>query len=152
MPPIMDDYSIWGKITEVYDLICKARSVELRKLSLTAEKSKILRVLMVEDGTSTINEISEMTLKRHNTISLIIKRMEKDGLVKREKIDSSNRYKITITKKGIKLFETMPLNSIDLIFSTLSSDEKETLLSLLDKLDKQTRYVLGLDYIPPLFR
>ena len=152
MLPTMDDYSIWGKITEVYDLICKARSVELRKLGLTAEKSKILRVLMVENGTSTINEIAAMTLKRHNTISLIIKRMEKAGLVKREKIDSSNRYKISITEKGIELFETMPLNSIDMIFSALSPEEKAILVSLLEKLDKKTRYVLGLDYVPPLFR
>jgi len=148
----VDNYSIWGKITEVYDLICKARSVELRKLGLSAEQSKILRVLMVENGTSTINEISEITLKRHNTISLIIKRMEKAGLVKREKRNSSNRYQITITEKGIKLFETMPLTSIDMIFSTLSSDERKTLITLLDKLDHQTRHVLGLDYIPPLFR
>jgi DNA-binding MarR family transcriptional regulator len=148
----MDDYAIWGKITEVYDLICKARTVELRKLDLTAEQSKILRVLMVKNGTSTINEISDITLKRHNTISLIVKRMEKAGLVKREKMDSSNRYQITITEKGIGLFETMPLNSIDMIFSTLSSDEKEILISLLEKLDKKTRYVLGLDYVPPLFR
>jgi DNA-binding MarR family transcriptional regulator len=148
----VDNYSIWGKITEVYDLICKARSVELRKLGLSAEQSKILRVLMVENGTSTINEISEITLKRHNTISLIIKRMEKAGLVKREKRNSSNRYQITITEIGIKLFETMPLTSIDMIFSTLSSDERKTLITLLDKLDHQTRHVLGLDYIPPLFR
>jgi hypothetical protein len=46
----------------------------------------------------------------------------------------------------------MPLNSIDMIFSVLSLDEKETFISLLDKLDHQTRHVLGLDYIPPLFR
>jgi DNA-binding MarR family transcriptional regulator len=148
----MDDYSIWGKITEVYDLICKARSVELRKLGLTAEQSKILRVLMVKNGTSTINEIAGMTLKRHNTISLIVKRMEKAGLVKREKTDSSNRYQITITKNGIGLFDTMPLNSIDMIFSSLSPEEKEVLVATLEKLDKKTRYVLGLDYIPPLFR
>lgn len=149
---MMDIYAIWGKITEVYDLICKARSVELRKLGITAEQSKILRVLMVEKGTSTITEISDMTLKRHNTISLIIKRMEKTGLVKREKIYSSNRYQITVTEKGIRLFETMPLNSIDMIFSALSSDEKKTFMSLLDKLDQQTRHILGLDYVPPLFR
>lgn len=148
----MDDYSIWGKITEVHDLICKARTVELRKLGLTAEQSKILRVLMVENGTSTINDIADMTQKRHNTISLIVKRMEKAGLIKRNKIPSSNRYQIAITEKGIRLFETMPLNSIDMIFSTLSSDEKQALMSLLDKLDKQTRHILGLDYIPPLFR
>lgn len=148
----MDDYSIWGKITEVHDLICKARTVELRKLGLTAEQSKILRVLMVENGTSTINDIADMTQKRHNTISLIVKRMEKAGLIKRNKIPSSNRYQIAITEKGIRLFETMPLNSIDMIFSKLSSDEKHALMSLLDKLDKQTRHILGLDYIPPLFR
>ena len=152
MLTIMDDYSIWGKITEIYNLICKARSAELHKLGLTAEQSKILRVLMVENGTSTINKISDMTLKRHNTISLILKRMEKAGLVKREKTDSSNRYQITITEQGIKLFETMPLNSIDMIFSSLSPDEKEVLVATLEKLDKKTRYVLGLDYIPPLFR
>lgn len=148
----MDDYAIWGKITEVYDLICKARSVELRKLGLTAEQSKILRVLMVENGTSTINEISDMTLKRHNTISLIVKRMEKAGLVKREKIPSSNRYQINITEKGIGLFKTMPLTSIDMIFSSLTPEEKKVFVSILEKLDKRTRYVLGLDYIPPLFR
>jgi len=148
----MDDYAIWGKITEVYDLICKARSAELRKLGLTAEQSKILRVLMVESGTSTINQISDITLKRHNTISLIVKRMEKVGLVKREKRPSSNQYQITITDKGKRLFETMPLNSIDMIFTTLSPDEKEVLVATLEKLDKKARYVLGLDYIPPLFR
>ena len=148
----MDDYAIWGKITEVYDLICRARTVELRKLGLTAEQSKILRVLTVENGTSTINKIADMTLKRHNTISLIVKRMEKAGVVKREKTDSSNRYQITITKKGVGLFDTMPLNSIDMIFSSLSPEEKEVLARTLEKLDKKTRYVLGLDYIPPLFR
>ena len=73
----MDDYSIWGKITEVYGLICRARSSELHMHGLTAEQSKILRVLMNNNGTSTINEISDSTLKRHNTISLIVKRMEK---------------------------------------------------------------------------
>ena len=148
----MDDYSIWGKITEVYDLICRARSAELRKLGLTAEQSKILRVLMVENGTSTINQISDITLKRHNTISLIVKRMEKAGLIKREKNPSSNQYQITISEKGKRLFETMPLNSIDMIFTSLSPEEKKVLVSLLDKLDKKARYVLGLDYIPPLFR
>ncbi|UCD09934.1 MAG: MarR family transcriptional regulator [Dehalococcoidales bacterium] len=148
----MNDYAIWGKITEVYYLISKARSSELEKQGLTPEQSQIIRVLIEKGGTSSITEISEVTLRRHNTTSLIIKRMEKAGFVRREKIASSNRYQIIITEKGIRLFETMPLNSIDMIFSKLSSDEKEALVSILDKLDKQTRYILGLDYIPPLFR
>ena len=98
----------------------------------------------MKNGTSTINEISD--------ISLIIKRMGKAELDKREKTLSYNRYKITITEKGIRLFETMLLNSIDVIFSVLSSEGKKVLIALLEKLDKKTRYVHGLDYIPPSFR
>jgi hypothetical protein len=68
----MDDYSIWGKLTEVYTLIRLARSAELQKIDLTPEQSKMIRVLMTRNGNSTIKEISEIMLKRHNTISLIV--------------------------------------------------------------------------------
>ncbi len=147
----MDDYFIWGKISEVYNLITKARASELKKQGLTPEHSHIIRILIEKGGSSTLNEIAGITLKRHNTVSLLVKRMEKAGLVCRKK-DNSNRYKISITEKGIELFETMPLNSIDMIFSSISDEEKQTLVSILEKLDQHARHILGLDYIPPLFR
>ena len=78
--------------------------------------------------------------------------MEKAGLVHREKTNSKNRYTIRISENGLELFNTMPLDSIDMIFSSLSADEKKSLVSHLEKLDQKTRNILGLDYIPPLFR
>ena len=147
-----DDYEIWGKITEVKNLIEKARSAELSSHGLTPEQSHILRILIFKGGTSTINELSDISLRRHNTVSLIVKRMEKAGLVHREKTNSKNRYTIRISENGLELFNTMPLDSIDMIFSSLSADEKKSLVSHLEKLDQKTRNILGLDYIPPLFR
>ncbi|HEY96239.1 MAG TPA: MarR family transcriptional regulator [Dehalococcoidia bacterium] len=146
------DYDIWGKITEVYKLIGKARSIELSTMNLTPEQSHILRILMLNGGISTINEIADISLRTHNTVSILIKRMEKMGLVYREKKESSKQYLISITEKGSELFNTMPINSIEMIFSTLSEEDKELFSTYLDHLEQEARHILGLDYIPPLLR
>ena len=146
------DYDIWGKLTEVYNLIGKARTMELSTIGLTPEKSHILRILTYKGGTSTINDLSDLTLRRHNAVSLLIKRMEKAGLVRREKTDSTKQYLITISDKGSELFNTMPINSIEMVFSSLSPEEKKSLVACLDQLEQKARHILGLDYVPPLFR
>ncbi|MFC1946991.1 MarR family winged helix-turn-helix transcriptional regulator [Chloroflexota bacterium] len=147
-----DDYDIWGKVTEVNKLIGKARSIELSSINLTPEQSHILRILMASGGTSTINEIADITLRTHNTVSILVKRMEKAGLVYREKKESSKQYLISISEKGSELFKTMPINSIEMIFSVLSEEEKESFSTYLDRLEQEARHILGLDYIPPLYR
>lgn len=147
-----NDYDIWGKVTEVNKLVGKARSIELSAINLTPEQSHILRILMYNGGTSTINEIADISLRTHNTVSILIKRMEKMGLVYKEKKESSKQYLISITEKGSVLFNTMPINSIEMIFSALSEEEKQIFSSYLDKLEEEARHILGLDYIPPLLR
>ena len=146
------DYDIWGKITEVYKLIGKARSIELSALNLTPEQSHILRILMLSGGTSTINEIANISLRTHNTVSILIKRMEKMGLVYKEKKESSKQYIISISEKGSELFKTMPIDSVEMIFSALSEEEKQSFNGYLDRLEQEARHILGLDYIPPLLR
>jgi len=147
-----NDYDIWGKVTEVNKLVGKARSIELSAINLTPEQSHILRILMYNGGTSTINEIADISLRTHNTVSILIKRMEKMGLVYKEKKESSKQYLISITEKGSVLFNTMPINSIEMIFSALSEEEKQIFSSYLEKLEEEARHILGLDYIPPLLR
>ena len=149
---VAGDYDIWGKFTEVYKLIGKARNMELSTIGLSPEQSHILRILTYKGGSSTINDLSDLTLTRHNTVSLLVKRMEKLGLVRREKIGSTRQYRITISDKGSELFNTMPINSIEMAFSSLSIEEKKSLEVCLNQLSQKTRHILGLDYIPPLFR
>jgi len=147
-----DEYEIWGKVTEVNKLIGKARSIELSTINLTPEQSHILRILMLKGGTSTINEIADITLRTHNTVSILVKRMEKAGLVYRRKKELSKQYLISITEKGSELFNTMPIDSIEMIFSALSKEEKKAFNGYLDLLEQEARHILGLDYIPPLLR
>jgi len=147
-----DDYDLWGKVTEVNKLIGRARSIELSSINLTPEQSHILRILMVNGGTSTINEIADITFRTHNTVSILVKRMEKAGLVYREKKESSKQYLLSISEKGSELFKTMPIDSIEMIFSAMSDEEKELFSSYLDRLEQEARHILGLDYIPPLLQ
>ena len=107
---------------------------------------------MSKGGTSTINEIADIALRTHNTVSILVKRMEKAGLIYREKKELSNQYLISISEKGSELFNTMPIDSIEMIFSALSEEEKKSFNGYLDLLEQKARHILGLDYIPPLLR
>ena len=69
---VAGDYDIWGKFTEVYKLIGKARNMELSTIGLSPEQSHILRILTYKGGSSTINDLSDLTLTRHNTVSLLV--------------------------------------------------------------------------------
>ena len=147
-----DDYDLWGKVTEVNKLIGKARSIELSSINLTPEQSHILRILMANEGTSTINEIADITYRSHNAVSILVKRMEKAGLIYREKKELSKQYLISISEKGSELFHTMPINSIEMVFSALSEEQKKSFSGYLDLVEQEARHILGLDYIPPLLR
>jgi DNA-binding MarR family transcriptional regulator len=149
---ILTDYDIWGRLTEVYKLIGNARALELSNYGLTPQHSHILRILTNRGGTSTIKELSDLTLRRQNSISLLVRRMEKAGLVRREKSILNGHYLIKITEEGSEAFKTMPLTSIEKIFSSLTAGEKTALTNCLNQLHRKALYYLGLDYVPPLLR
>jgi DNA-binding MarR family transcriptional regulator len=62
--------------------------------------------------------------------------MEKDGLITRTKIKpKSNLLKLELTKKGIDIVNaSKESKAIDEIFSSLSSEERQKLESILNKL------------------
>jgi DNA-binding MarR family transcriptional regulator len=146
------DYSIWGLYADTMELISRARTMELIRYGLTREQSHILRILYDAKEPLTINEIISHVMRAHNSVSAIIKRMERNDLVRRIKVTDNRQYKISMTPKGRKLFENMPVNSITMAFSALSKDDKKTLISSLQKLDDKVRSMLGLDYTPPFLK
>jgi len=143
------DYSIWGLFADTMELISRARTMELTKYGLTREQSHVLRILYEAKEPLTINKIISHVMRKHNSVSAIIKRMERNDLVKRIKVTNDRQYKISMTPKGRKLFENMPVNSVTMAFSALSNDDKKKLVSSLQKLDNKVRCMLGLDYTPP---
>lgn len=144
-----NDYNIWGLVSDVQDLIAKARTIELSRHGLSREQSHLLRRLNDAGGTITLNELAASVFRAHNSVSAIVSRMVKSGLVTREKEPQDRQYKIRITDKGKKLFNTMPRNSLKIAFSVLSPEEKQVFAACLKKLEEKTKNMLGLDYETP---
>jgi DNA-binding MarR family transcriptional regulator len=148
----LNDYSIWGLFADTMEHIARARTLELNRYGLTREQSHVLRILYEANGPLTINEIAARVLRKHNSVSIIIKRMERNHLVDRIRVSGDRQYEISITSKGRDLFEKMPTISITMAFSALSREEKKLLILYLQKLEKKVRSMLGLDYQPPFLK
>ena len=146
---IESDYETWGLLVAVNKLIGQARTLELSRHGLTPQQSQVLHILTNRGGSTTMKDIADIALRRHNSVSVLIKRMELAGLVNRIKTDFSNQYQVTISEKGRRLVETMPTTSVEMILASLSSEEKRALVTCLTKLDQKARHILRLDYLPP---
>jgi DNA-binding MarR family transcriptional regulator len=146
---IKNNYEFWGLFIRLNKLIEKARDIELAKYGTTREQSHFLHVLVSNGGTSTLNELSALSLVNHNAASTLVIRMETLGLLKRVKNPGSRHFQIIITKKGREVFQRTPRVSIEMIFSELTPEEKKMMVPFLLKLERRTRELLGIDYIPP---
>jgi DNA-binding MarR family transcriptional regulator len=145
----VNNYEFWGLFVRVNKLIEKARDIELSGCGITREQSHFLHVLYSNGGTSTINELSALSLVNHNAASTLVIRMEKLGLLKRVKNSESRHFQIKITKKGREVFERIPRASVEMIFAELKPSEKNVIAPCLFKLERRTRELLGMDYKPP---
>jgi DNA-binding MarR family transcriptional regulator len=146
---INDNYELWGLYVRISNLIGKAREIELARYGVTREQSHILHILNDSRGVATLNQIAATSLRRHNTVSAIIQRMEKSGLVSRNRNSDTREYQISITEKGQHLYEKTPKVSIDMVFSVLTNNEKQTFVRYLNKLEQKVSSMLGIDFKIP---
>ena len=90
------------------------------------------------------------TRRSLNSVSALVSRMEKKGLVKKVRNPTNYKTYVVMTDAGKDVFENMVTErSIHLILDALSPSEKEQLCVLLERLQLKARSVLGLDYKPP---
>lgn len=91
------------------------------------------------------SEISERQGVSRNTMSSFIRNLEDEGLVER-RLDPNDRrrFNISLTAAGrdvVRQYTRQHLETIDLFFSALCSDEQLDLLNLLQKLETQVTAV-----------
>ena len=140
----------YGLLDSTRDLIFKAIEMELAQYQMSAPQVKVLDTLVRSDGELTLRQLSESTVKELNSVSALVTRMVKKGLVKKIKKPDDGKIYIVITETGKDVFEnTVTEKSIHLIFETLSDSEVIQLRTLLSKLHNRARTLLGLDYKPP---
>ncbi len=120
-------------------LITRAYQPLLDELGLTYPQYLVLMVLWEEDGL-TVNAIAEKLILNTNTLTPLLKRMEENGLIQRQRSDQDERrVMITLTESGTGLRHKAALVPLKLMEglsdSGLGADEilqmKKTLLEII---------------------
>jgi DNA-binding MarR family transcriptional regulator len=131
-------------------VLTTAVELELKSFRITQPQVRILNMLSRENKPVTIDELVKWTFKEFNSVSTLINRMEKRGLIKKIKKQDDLKTYIIPTEKGSVLFhKKVTERSIHLIFGKLSVEEMTQLYNILKKVRDTTSNFLGLDFKPP---
>ena len=125
--------------------VSRLRDAELAKSGLTPEQGAILQILVAGDGKSTIPQISEAWMRQPNSVSTLINRMEKQGLVTKTRKPKQKVFEISITAKGSALHQKIPGVIIEDVFSALSAEDMQKFSQYLTLLFVKARNLQGMN-------
>ncbi|MBN2695250.1 MarR family transcriptional regulator [bacterium] len=123
-------------------LITREYQPYLNRLGITYPQYLVLMILW-EENSLTVNEISEKLILNTNTVTPLLKRMEKMGLIKRNRSQKDERkVEITVTKMGEELKIKASIIPEKLIQKLTNSNIK-----LNDLIDLKKRVEILIDYL-----
>jgi DNA-binding MarR family transcriptional regulator len=127
----------WMLIHQTYNSISKCESKVYPTSGFTAQQHAILMAIKYADAPATPTQIANFVDRNVNSITLIVDRMQKKGLVKRVRdIGDRRSLRVAITRNGEKVLKQGTRLSwvlIQDVLSGLSEEEIQTLAVLLDK-------------------
>jgi DNA-binding MarR family transcriptional regulator len=131
-------------------LMANAIELELKQFNTNQSQIRVLSMLSREKRPVTIDELANWSLKEFNSVSTLINRMEKKGLIKKIKKHGDLKTYITLNDKGNILYHLeVTEHSIHLILNKLSAEEKQQFEGTLKKIRDNSRDILGMDFKPP---
>lgn len=133
--PVTDGSDAVKRVRETYELFSKYVSRELKEIGMRASYRHVMTPLM-ENESLTQLQLVNMTGLKAPTISITLRNMEREGIVRREKNDEDRREThVYITDKGREMYAK--------IMETLDKAEKLMLDGLTDREIKSLRATLG---------
>jgi len=140
LPDPMDDAWLLFRLT--YNSVEKCQDDLFNKLGLTYQQYVIMGAIKHMKTPATPSGIATWIDRNPNTVTLILDRMEKNGLVQR-KIYAKDRRKLrlTLTRKGEELHNsaTMPSRGLTKkVLSVLTAEELSLFAVLLRKIQDST--------------
>ena len=141
------DKRAWILLRQVHNLVLKCEDQVFYKHGLTTEQHGVLMAIKHIDGPVRITDIARWLDRSVNSVSMIIDRMVKAGLVRRAR-DRKDRRTVFVTvtsnaEKAYVLASVAGWELIQEILSPLSDEDKRNLISLLETLRDKTYDYLG---------
>ena len=129
------DYELWALLHQTCDAIGKTRDDELRQFGITRMQAATLFVVKAVKVPATPAEIARWLFREPHTVTGLLDRMEKQGLVRKVKdLKRKNLIRIVITEKGEEAYHrSRELKAIHKSLSCLSSKEHDDLRAYLER-------------------
>lgn len=119
-----------------------------KRANLTGPQLTILKILETI-GDLSLSEVSDRIRAQNSTVTGIIDRMEREGLVQRVRSQEDRRViRIHLTDKGAKLAESIPVEPMELLrgaLAGLAPAETKEFLRIMTKIAKRIRTVVRRD-------
>jgi DNA-binding MarR family transcriptional regulator len=141
------DKGVWILLRQIHNLVLKCEDRVFSEYKITTEQHAVLMAIKHIDGPVRPTDIARWLDRSVNSVSMIIDRMVKAGLVKRVR-DRKDRRTVflTLTSKAEKAYVLASVAGwglIQEILSPLSDKDKHTLIKLLEALRDKTYDYLG---------
>ena len=144
--PIDRAVGLWMMLRRTSRLIAKARQRELAKYDISEDASSVLLTATSLGRQAIPATISRYLFLERHSVSQLLTRMEKDGLIRRVKdLERRNYVRIELTTKGCDAFlKSSRQRSTKPIVSILTEEEQERMWPLLVRLRDRAIKKLGL--------
>ena len=130
-------HSSWLLLHQTHNLVLRCEASVFAQDGLTPQKHAILMAIRYIEDPVTPTEVANWLDRSTNSISLIIDRMVKKGLVKRNRnLRDRRSVRLSITEKGNEMLDQATTSGWELIqhiLSPLSDDELVLLSSMLQR-------------------
>jgi MarR family transcriptional regulator, organic hydroperoxide resistance regulator len=148
-----EDQDLWLLLTHTRYAVFRAREKELQRYGVSPEQISLLFTVQALGNKATPAALSRHILRQPHTVSALVDRMARRGLVKKVKdLDRKNLVRVVLTEKGQKTYElSTKRGPIHRIMSELSPKEKGDFKNYLVRLLAKARREIGLDRddLPP---
>jgi len=125
----------WRQIYQTDNLLRQCQDQICGEYGLSVEQYSVLIVINYAGGSARITDIARWLIRSTNSVTMIVDRMVKAGLVKRTRDRVDRRVvKVTATTKGnaaVKQAHVAILEFVRKIFQPLSNEDENTLSGLL---------------------
>jgi len=140
-----DYFYIWTLLRNIAHMTGRIRDRELSRYGVTLMQSSVLYMVKALGAEATPSNISRWVFREPPTVSDILSRMEKQGLVKRTKQKRKGLVLIKLTAAGERAYESSTLReSISRIMSQIPDENLEKLRPLLEEIRTHVMHDMGL--------
>ena len=148
-----EDHILAMLLRQTSDAVLRARQAELLDMHVTTIEAATLLAIDGLGERALPTRISEWILRRPNSTSALLQRMEKDGLVERAyDLERRNLVRMALTDYGRQVLDEVAVRtSVHHLFGKLPDEERQCLKTALVHLRKEALALLG-QKAPPVPR